>query len=182
MCLETYRDFDIKDGVLIEYLGHGEHVIIPDIVTSIHTSAFMRCDTIRSVTIPDSVIRIRTASFSNCYRLETVEIGRCVEHIGYRAFISCTSLVSIILPEKLNCVFMDTFWYCSSLEYIFVRNSTILIHHRAFLNSKRLTILFHGSKEEWQLHNKSELKCIDGNTVPMLFNCTKEMYDDYRQI
>ena len=60
--------FVIEYGVLVEYTGDAEEVVIPEGVTSIGDDAFADCSSLRSVTIPDSVTYIGAGAFSFCKR------------------------------------------------------------------------------------------------------------------
>lgn len=45
-------DFYVTDGVLLDYYGDDENVIIPSTVTEISSYAFEGCNNIKKVTIP----------------------------------------------------------------------------------------------------------------------------------
>ena len=88
------HDFKIENGVLVEYLGNGTNVVIPNGVTSIGYQAFYFCSSLTSVTIPSSVTTIDAWAFGWCQNLESVIIPRSVISIGERAFYECTSLAN----------------------------------------------------------------------------------------
>jgi hypothetical protein len=48
-------DFEIINGVLVEYRGNGGAVTIPDGVTAIADEAFKDCDNLTSITISSGV-------------------------------------------------------------------------------------------------------------------------------
>ena len=66
--------FEIVNGVLISYSGHGGDVVIPEGVTEIGASAFSNCSSLKSVTIPEGVTEIGAKAFSFCSSLESVTI------------------------------------------------------------------------------------------------------------
>lgn len=87
-------EFEIRNGILISYLGNGGNVVVPDSVTSIRQSAFADCNSLISVTIPDSVTRIGRYAFEWCENLTSVVIPNSVTSIRRFAFYNCSSLTS----------------------------------------------------------------------------------------
>ena len=79
-------DFEIEDGVLKEYRGDSETVVIPDDITSIGDNAFWNCSSLISIHIPDSVTSIGDEAFFGCDSLESIEVPKSVTHIGRNAF------------------------------------------------------------------------------------------------
>ena len=69
--------------------------VIPDEVTSIRSSAFSKCVSLKSVTIPNSVTSIGASAFYGCFRLTTVTVGNSVKSIGSDAFEKCTKLNAV---------------------------------------------------------------------------------------
>ncbi len=51
-------DFVIRNGVLNQYLGNKDKVVIPDGISEINRWAFLDASNLRSVTIPNSVVKI----------------------------------------------------------------------------------------------------------------------------
>ena len=86
------RVFQIKDGVLKNYLGTGGDVTIPDGVTSIGDCAFEGCSNLTSITIPDGVTSIGDCAFYECKKLTSITIPDGVTSIGYSAFYGCKKL------------------------------------------------------------------------------------------
>ena len=64
------RDFEIKDGVLVNYKGKGGDVVIPQGVTSIGDSAFWGCSSLTSVTLPATVQTIGKDAFKYCDKVK----------------------------------------------------------------------------------------------------------------
>lgn len=98
------KDFRIleedKEKRLVKYMGQDKNVVIPSNVTSIDSSAFEGCTSLKSVVIPDSVTSIRK-----------------------EAFKGCTSLTSITIPDSVTSISKDTFQGCTSLT-IYVREGS----------------------------------------------------------
>ena len=156
------QDFEIESGVLIEYHGRDENVIIPDGVKSIGNSAFEYCKNLFSVTIPDSVKNIGNSAFCgckllesviipdsvtiigdsafyNCTNLTSVTIGNSVKNIGNRAFQECSRLISVIIPDSVKSIEEWAFYDCSSLISVTIRNSATSMGWRAFCACSSLT-------------------------------------------
>lgn len=83
--------FVIEDGVIIDYVGIGGNVVIPDGVTAIAANAFENAR-IKSIKIPDSVKSIGKEAFKNCFWLYTVELPENIS-IGEDAFIGSTLVI-----------------------------------------------------------------------------------------
>ena len=70
-------DFHIEDGVLMEYVGEGGDVAIPDGVTEIDEFAFEDCwDLITSINIPASMTELSEGVFSNFENLTGIYVDR----------------------------------------------------------------------------------------------------------
>ena len=77
--MSDIKDFVIKKGVLHNYTGEEENVVVPDGVTNISKFAFYyRKSLITSIAIPDSVTTICEDAFYDCKRLKTVVLPKNV--------------------------------------------------------------------------------------------------------
>ena len=89
-------EFEIVDGVLLDYRGRGGDVIIPEGVTEIASQAFYNKHALKSVVIPEGVVRICREAFCKCsYRdhaVQSIAIPGSVKEIGERAFGACATL------------------------------------------------------------------------------------------
>lgn len=156
------KDFDVENGVLIEYKGHSKNVVIPDEVTSIGDRAFADKHFLKTVIIPDHVQKIGWAAFANCRELECVNLPQALTHLSSLAFQHCRKLTQIALPEKLialgarafeGCeglvgkivipdsiekIGLNTFAGCSNLESITVGNGVKFILDEAFKQCNKL--------------------------------------------
>ena len=77
---------------------------IPDSVTTIKESAFLRCRSLTSIDIPSKVSGIEENTFLGCVALVSVVIPSSVTKIISYAFAGCTALTSFtnLNPEPLT--------------------------------------------------------------------------------
>lgn len=101
-------------------------------VTSIGSSAFSDCDSLKSVMIPDSVKSIGDDAFAGCYSLTSITIPDSVKSIGGQAFDSCSSLISITIPDSVKSIGNHAFSGCDSLTDITIPSSVAEIGEGAF--------------------------------------------------
>jgi|GEM_PF-620999 len=84
---------DVQKTTLIEYIGNGGDVVIPNTVISIGGYAFADCTSLTSIVIPESVMGIGDEAFSGCSGLETVtmlgEEGAYTIYTGNNIFKGC---------------------------------------------------------------------------------------------
>ena len=142
-------DFEIVNGVLIEYHGKDKKVIIPDTVIAIGRSSFYGLTFIEEIIIPNSV-----------------------RFIGARA-ISCMGdkFVKIVIPESVEDIDYLAF-DCDDLKEVYILNPNVSIFPDAFDHCYELTdIYFAGSDYEWEraimIDEDSPEPRIDYKTVTM---------------
>lgn len=126
------KNYNIDNGVLIQYYGKAVHPSIPKDVTEIYAWAFYNCDTITSIKIPDSVTKIGNSSFRNCRNLTTIDIPNSVTEIGGGAFTGCKNLTSINIPSSITRIDGYAFQGCEKLNSINIPNSVSHIGVCAF--------------------------------------------------
>ena len=96
-------DFKIdSNGVLTEYKGSDEKVVIPSNVRVISASVFSSRQKISSVTIPEGVTEIGNYAFNNCSSLKEVHFPQSLERIGLQAFANNDKLAKVELPDGLE--------------------------------------------------------------------------------
>ena len=89
------KDFEIEDGVLIEYNGESTKVVIPNGVVAIGDFAFTLCSEITEITIPKTVKSIGHNAFWHCANLNSIKIPYSVIKIDDNAFEDCPKLKTI---------------------------------------------------------------------------------------
>ena len=105
-----------------QYASKITKVIIEEGVTSIGSSAFYNCSSLRSITIPDSVTSIGFHAFYNCSSLNSITIPDSVTSIGDGAFSWCSNLSSITIPDSVRSIGAYAFYNCSELKTIYIEN------------------------------------------------------------
>lgn len=125
-------DFQIENGVLVEYLGEEAAPEIPDGVLEIGEDAFFGAE-IENVVIPCSVKIIGVSAFYSCSNLKEVNFPDSIEEIREDAFSECENLIRVILPPKLKKVGNNAFNGCSSLEEVVFNEGLEEIGEDAFM-------------------------------------------------
>ena len=117
------KDFNIVEGVLIEYTGTDKNVVIPDGVLVIDKFAFPR--DITSVVIPNSVLAINKYAFSGCKCLKNVDIPDSVTSICESAFKECTGLTSVKFGKGIKKIGEFAFYKCTNLKEVTIESGKI---------------------------------------------------------
>ncbi len=110
--------FIIKDGVLEQYDGSDEVVVIPEGVTRIAEKAFEENETITEVIMPDTVTSIESYAFKKCGNLKKVAFSPALETIEYGCFEECRALKAAHLPKTLRYLGYHAFEDCGSLNSV----------------------------------------------------------------
>ncbi len=142
-----FGEFSIdKDGIITEYLGDKENIIIPQkdggkIITGIGEKCFANTN-IKSVQIPETVSYIGNFAFENCTRLTTVVFisSSTKVVIGTSAFQNCVSLKSISLPVVSD-LGGTAFNNCTALTEVRFTEGSKKIGNYAFSNCPNLTMV-----------------------------------------
>jgi len=119
---QTVFDFliycEVHNGVMVKYSGPGGNIVIPDVITAIGESVFVKYESIIGITIPSSVTNIGNEAFRWCRNLKNVIIPSSVISIGDYAFDGCLNLISVklsrrsilgknVFPSDLNITYID---------------------------------------------------------------------------
>ena len=151
----NYDDFDIYDGILVEYLGPGGDVVIPskdadgNPVTEIDGKAFYDNDDITSVVIPEGITKIGSEAFSFCDYLEKVSLPYSLEKCGISVFRRSPAISKITIPAQLKDVPQDFCSGCTSLTEVVISYGVETIGVYAFCDMKNLErIVFSSTVKE----------------------------------
>ncbi|MDY4231835.1 MAG: leucine-rich repeat protein [Candidatus Faecousia sp.] len=130
------QDFEIENGVVVDYQGTDTDIVIPDGVCEIGDGVFWGSD-IESVRLPSSVKAICSEAFMNCHELRTVELPDSITRIEEEAFCN-SGIRSIRLPARLKRIAEDCF-SGSKLEEITLPDGVQKICDHAFAYCSDLT-------------------------------------------
>ena len=103
----NYDDFEIYDGVLVEYIGEDSEVVVPSVdrdgnpVTHIDSRAFRDNKTITSVVVSEGIETMGKEVFEYCENLVEATLPYSLLECGYSTFRH-TSLHSIVIPGQLK--------------------------------------------------------------------------------
>lgn len=131
-------DFVIEDGVLVNYIGDDEVVVIPNGVVEIADNAFARNTTITSVSVPEGVTEIGEKVFQGCTNLSELNLPDSLTRIGFAALDGCESLDKLTLPVGIETLYTNIF--ADVDHYVFATPGPV----EAYFNPsyiKELTIL-----------------------------------------
>ena len=132
--LKNDNDSSILDGNIVI-----TKIILPNTITTIGSSAFWNCSSLKSINIPDSVTEIGSIAFTYCSSLKSINIPNSITEIEGDTFTGCTSLKSINIPDSITSIRNSAFYNCSSLTSINIPNSVTRIGEGAFFNCESLT-------------------------------------------
>ena len=124
------RDFIIKDGTLVTYLGNAVDIVIPEGVWRIGMGVFIENEYVQSVVLPKSLTWIERFAFAECKNLKRITIPTSVTCIDQGAF-SDSGLEEVIIegkPEIKLWAFNGTPWKARELKQQggFVRDGALL--------------------------------------------------------
>ena len=157
---------------IYKYKGSAKSVNIPVRidglpVTSIGSSAFENCSSLKSINIPKGVTSIENWAFSGCSSLESITIPEGVTSVENRAFKGCSSLKSINIPKGVTSVGDGAFFGCSSLESITIPKGVTSIGKYAFSDCESLkSITIPDSVTSIGEHAFSDCESLKSITIP----------------
>ena len=93
---------------------------VPATVTTIETSAFMKCTALTQVTLPEGLTNISNRSFEGCTALAQINLPNSLTDMANRTFYGCTSLTEVTLPEGITYIGDKAFYNCSALTELTV--------------------------------------------------------------
>lgn len=128
--------FEVENDMIVKYYGNGGDIVLPSGVKDIFFEVFSMRKDITSVVIPGSIEEITPFVFERC-SLKKLVINEGVKSISLGSFLDCISLETVYLPKTIKEISRRAFEGCTSLKIIY----------------------YAGSKEEWDLVNKTNLDC-----------------------
>lgn len=89
------KDFVIRDGVLVDYRGESEEIVIPEGVTQISFHFCSHHKKVRRIELPQSLTSITQVNFCDFASLELIRIPKSVKCIERFAFSGCLNLSKV---------------------------------------------------------------------------------------
>ncbi len=114
-------------------------VVWPTKVSSITDSAFLGCDSLKSIDIPGWITSIGSMAFVFCSSAEEITGLGQVTSIGSSAFSSCNSLQKAVWSPNVNSISASAFANCEKLTEIEIPGNVTSIGQRAFSGCRALT-------------------------------------------
>ncbi len=151
-------------------------VVLPQNKIAIKTHCFAGCDMLSELFLNEGLSAIPDAAFAYCKSLTTVTIPDSAKYIGISAFEACTSLSYVRIGSDVQGISSKAFYYCSSLSDIFIPKSVRTLGMDCF--NKETRAFYEGTESEF-------IKMLVRTISPfseVIYNCTKEMYDEYRRV
>ena len=134
------NEFHIVDTTIVEYIGKGGDVKIPEKVTAIGDMAFSGRSDVTSVEFTKDVTWIGEKAFENCTGLKGVFTPPSnLAYIGDSAFAGCTGITEVELQNKPMTVGTHIFEDCTSLQKVIIPKTMGTIPDYTFYGCRSLT-------------------------------------------
>lgn len=159
---------EIKDGVLLEYIGHDKELVVPEGVIELGYNAFGDGREFESITIPSTLVKIYHTISEHC---KTKEINVAEDNPKYYTMDGCLidketgTLVwayaanTIPCDDSIHKIGPQAFYGRKDLEYIAIPDNITEVGYYAFAHCSNLkTVTF------------SNANCIIGDGC--FYNCT----------
>ncbi len=129
-------------------------VVLPGLVKTIGTRAFVDCADLKSVTMTaGGNMQIADYAFMNCLNLASVQLPKDATKIGRFAFSYCSSLETLVLPETLAEIGEQAFYNCFALKSINVPATISTLNPFTFHNCSSLISVELGENLESLCYN-----------------------------
>ena len=135
-------------------------VVLPDGLTTIGTSVFANCASLKSAKLPKNITRMPLYMFQHCKSLANIDIPESLREVGYAAFDN-SGLTEIELPESLELI--ESYAFSNTNLQTFrvpdgISKSSIGSH--ALENCKHLKKAYMGRNESGS--DISDFTCLNG--------------------
>ncbi len=101
-----------KNGVLKDYWGKDEYIIIPSNITEIGKDSFEFSHNLKGVVMHNGITKIGTYAFNGCHNLSTVILSNCIKTLDCGVFSGCGKLYSILIPDSVTHISEEAFENC----------------------------------------------------------------------
>ena len=142
---------DTETGVITEYNGNAEYVLIPEYVSvnngdgtysairirGIEENVFKGNSSIKGVSLPKYVTKIPNNAFAGCTSLETI-ISYGVKEIGDNAFSGCTSLGAFSIDQHITVLGENAFKAVPEITVVAANES--VVNATITSGAKRITL------------------------------------------
>lgn len=144
----------IEDGVLTEYEGNAEYVVVPDGVTAIGDCVFWQNKSLREIRLPEGVAHISDAAFCTCENLETINFPKSLLYIGKDAFFACEKSSQIELSNNLTTISENAFGSCINIRNLHIPKRLRQLSSDSFQGCTKLeTITLDDESEAFDLYD-----------------------------
>ena len=121
-------DFQIaSDGKLTAYTGPGGDITLPEGISEVGDTVFLKNETITSVTIQEGCLSIGKGAFDGCSNLTNISLPYSLEKIEPLAFARCKNLRQCYLPPNITTIDSFAFRECHALTTIEIPAKTSVI-------------------------------------------------------
>ena len=131
-----------ENGILNEYHGSEEQLVLPDSVMQICPEIFADNRHLRQVTCPEGLEVIGQGAFRNVSQLRIVSLPSTLTEIGREAFCGCGKLSRIQIPKNVTMIGRDAFaetpWYSRQFGKFVIAGDGVLLRYRG--HEKSVTV------------------------------------------
>ncbi len=131
------------ESYAFEYTGL-ESIKIPDSLTSMGTSVFNGCNSLKTVVWGSGMNSIPGSTFSGCTAMEAMDIPSTVTSVSDYAFSGCTALADVTFNEGLTYIGSYAFNGCTALKSVSLPESLKTLGGNAFNNCNSLESFYAG--------------------------------------
>ena len=131
-------DFVVLDGVLLDYQGEEQEIVLPDTVREIAPKGLANVNA-QKLALPKRLDKIWEYGVSECKNLKEIDVPGSVSDIAYHAFSECTALEKAVINEGTEKIGHNAFAGCSALKNLTIKEGLKKIEDNAFINDRNLT-------------------------------------------